>query len=289
MGERYALLIANDSFVDHALKPLSAPTNDVISLKRVLEDFQIGGFAVNIVVNAGLEEAQEFIGSHFANRQADDLLLLYYTGHGLRDDHGDLYLALPQTRANAPRARSLDASYIRREMDRSFSRRQVLIIDCCHSGAFMQEGRVMRSKGTPVLRRDDFDPGGHGRYVLAASAANESAFEIDGLSVFTQHLVHALKTGSAAPDSKVLTVHDLHSYVCRKVAHDRAPMQPQLWVDGQTAPLTIALNPSFIPTGKRPRAVNTVVAGPMVELPPDKWDYPSSTRLPTWLKNRLGL
>nr|KZA98539.1 hypothetical protein A4A59_27045 [Rhizobium leguminosarum] len=95
----------------------------------------------------------------------------------------------------------------------------------------------------PVLQRDDIDPGGYGSFVLAASAANQSAFEMDGRSIFTKFLVEALQTGDAAPNSEDVSINDLHSYVCRQVAGQGAPMEPRLWVDEQTAPVIVARNP----------------------------------------------
>lgn len=245
MAGRYALLIANSTFSDPALERLSAPENDVIGLRDVLARPDIAGFETRLIVNAGMDEARIAVAEHFRNRAPDDLLLLYYTGHGLRDERGDLYLALPQTRADAPGAVSLEADFVRKQMDRCHSRRQVLILDCCHSGAFMRREGAKRSDREPHLFQTDFDPRGHGRFVLAASAADESAFEVEGRSIFTRHLVEALATGAAAPEKPEITVNDLHDYVCLRVAAETAPMQPQFWVDEQTAPLVIARNPDL--------------------------------------------
>lgn len=244
-GGRYALLIGNSEFADPNLARLSAPENDVIALKGVLENEAIAGFETTLVLNAGLVEVQNAVARLLLDRSPDDLILLYYTGHGLRDDHGGLYLALPHTVADVPHATSLDADFVRKVMSQSYSRRQVLILDCCHSGAIVAGSMTaMDAQHAPQLNRTDFDPGGQGRFVLAASAANESAFEVDGRSIFTRHLVEALKTGEAAPDKQKVTINDLHAHLCRRVAEDRAPMQPRLWVDEQTEPLVIARNPN---------------------------------------------
>ena len=141
MAGKYALLIGNSGFTDSALARLSAPENDVIALSQVLERPDIAGFTTTLLLNAGMDEARTAVAEHFQNRSPDDLLFFYYTGHGLRDESGDLYLALPQTSTATPSAISLEADYVHRQMDRSASRRQVLILDCCHSGAFIRSGR----------------------------------------------------------------------------------------------------------------------------------------------------
>lgn len=239
---RYALLIGNSDFEDEALPGLAAPANDVVALKEVLERPEIAGFETALLVNAGMEEARRAIAALFRGRTADDLVLLYYTGHGLRDERGDLYLAMPGTRAVDPTEIAIEADFVRKQMDRSASRRQVLILDCCHSGAFRGSG-AKDANDQPQLRQTDFNPGGHGRFILAASAANESAFEHEGRSIFTRHLVDGLESGRAAPEKTEITIQDLHNFVSRGVADEKALMQPRLWADEQTAPLVLARNP----------------------------------------------
>ena len=72
----------------------------------------------------------------FTNKKRDDLLLLYFSGHGLRDDAGDVFLADKDTDLEFLRATSLDAGFIMKEMNQTNSRRSILILDCCNSGAF---------------------------------------------------------------------------------------------------------------------------------------------------------
>lgn len=244
MAERYALLIGNSEFQDETLLPLAAPAIDVMELGEVLERPDIAGFQTRTLLNANIIEVRQEIASLFRNKGRDDLVLLYYTGHGLRDERGNLYLALPATRVADPTEISLEATFVRLQMDRSASHRQVLILDCCHSGAFMRPG-VKAAAEEKNLYETDFDPRGHGRFILAASAANESAFEHDGRSIFTRHLGEALRTGDAAPEKVEISIQDLHEYVSRCVAEEDWPMQPRLWVDEQTDPVIIARNPRY--------------------------------------------
>ena len=179
----------------------------------------------------------------FDSRQRDDILLLYYSGHGLLDADGWLYFALHGTSIRRPSAASLDAAWVKRIMDRSPSQRQALILDCCHSGAFVGGGLVSKDAGSPILDKKTFETEGHGRYVLAASGATQSAFEQDGKSVFTRELVEGLRTGAVAPEKNAFTVPDLSDYVSRMVAGAGAPMQPRFWTYGQTTAWTFARNP----------------------------------------------
>ena len=86
-------------------------------------------------------------------------------------------------------------------MDQSRSRRQVLVLDCCHSGAFAQgtKGTTGDSVGTKAA----FEGLGYGRVVLTATDATQYAWEGDQIigqaenSVFTHFVVEGLRTGAA--------------------------------------------------------------------------------------------
>lgn len=243
MADRFALLIANDKFDDKNLHKLTAPTADVLDLGKVLENPLIGGFKVEPMINAGLEEVRTGISNHFLMRKPDDFVLIYYTGHGLRDLFGDLYLALQGTKVSNPAPCSIDADFIKRAMRNSFAKRQILILDCCHSGAYMGL-EAKQASDSVVFMPDDLDPGGYGQFVLAASGANQSAFEVEGRSIFTRCLVEGLQTGQAAPNKEAISIHDLHAYACSRVAEYEAPMQPRLSVKEETTPVIIARNPN---------------------------------------------
>lgn len=241
MARRIALLIGNSEYADPEITSLSAPWPDVKALDMALKD--VGDFETTPLLNAGLIETRTAIGDLFANCAPDDVVMLYYTGHGVTDEEGELFFALPQKLHGKLHATSLEADFVKKAMRRSRSDRQVLILDCCYSGAFYRDGSK-RVGDEARLRKDDFiDPVGRGRYVLAASSARQSAFEINGQSVFTKHLVDGLKTGSAAPEKETITIRDLHNHLCRGIAQEDMPMQPHLWADAQTEELVIGRNP----------------------------------------------
>ncbi len=240
MGKRLALLIGNSTFPDVALPELHAPWEDVVQLKEVLEE--LGGFETIPLLNAGLINAQSAVSTLFNDRSTEDFLIFYYTGHGLRDEHGDLYMALHETDTSRLRATSLAASYVQLEMERSASQRQVILLDCCHSGAFSRSG-FKGGISSGLVKSDFVEAQGRGRYVLAASASNESAFEDAGKSIFTERIVEGIRTGDAAPGSDYITVNDVHNYLCRKVSEDGFPMRPKLWAGEKTRELIISKNP----------------------------------------------
>src|SRR3954454_24399814 len=135
MSERRALLVATYSYKDAGLRQLAGPAHDAEALANVLSDLEMAGFQVTTLVNEPHHVVGEAISDFYSGCGRDDLTLLYFTGHGLKDDDGRLYLAMTNTRRNALRFTSLPAAHISDALDECSSRRKVLVLDCCYSGA----------------------------------------------------------------------------------------------------------------------------------------------------------
>jgi uncharacterized caspase-like protein len=182
-NRRRALLVANSDYGDPALSSLSSPVQDVKELARVLENEKIGGFEVETLTNEKAAIIVQAIEDLFdlSDPKPDDLLLLYFSGHGVTDEEGQLYLAATDTRIVRGKVRqfsAVGARFVNEKMQTSRSRRQVLILDCCHSGAF-SDG--MRMKGAMLqgldTRFQEKNNQGKGRMVLTASTGTQYSFE----------------------------------------------------------------------------------------------------------------
>jgi hypothetical protein len=128
----------------------------------------------------------------------------------------------PTTERELLTGTAVPASFLTEEMDASRSRRQVLILDCCHSGAFARgaKGTVGGSVGTAEAFRGT----GSGRVVLTATDSTQYAWEGDevrGLSqasTFNRHLVEGLRTGAADVNHDGwITLDELYEYVYDQV------------------------------------------------------------------------
>ncbi|HBX68161.1 MAG TPA: ABC transporter substrate-binding protein, partial [Chloroflexi bacterium] len=176
MGQRLALIIGNSLYSDITLARLQTPDSDVGALGEILLDPELGGFDdVNVLVNVSSHVIRRTIASFFSKRTRDDLMLLYFSGHGILDEQGLLYLAVRDTDSKLLRGTGVSANFITEEMNNSHSQRQVLILDCCHSGAFARgsKGKPGSSVGTATA----FEGSGYGRVVLTASDATQYAWE----------------------------------------------------------------------------------------------------------------
>ena len=236
-GQRKALIVANDEYEQEALRNLLAPAADAEALGRVLGDQQIGGFAVQVVRNEPSHIIQAQIEELFSDSRSDDLILLHFSGHGLKGESGELFFAASNTRPNRLGSTAVSADFVQRCMRASRSRSVVLLLDCCYGGAFAQGSSVRAAGDVNVL--DSFPQGrsgrGRGRAVITASNAMEYAFEGDQLaddqhrrpSVFTSALVEGLITGDADRDQDGwVSLDELYDYVFNKVQEQNPHQTP---------------------------------------------------------------
>lgn len=148
---RSALIVASESYADQKLRKLRAPARDAEDLARVLADESIGGFEVSISVDEPEATVRRKLERFFQNRERDDLLLLDFSCHGIKDDEGQLYFAMPDTDTHSLDSTAVSAEFVERQIRRSRSRRIVLLLDCCYSGAFAP-GSHAKSGGAVDLR-----------------------------------------------------------------------------------------------------------------------------------------
>lgn len=221
MSGKFALIIGNTEYTDPGLAQLTAPGKDAEDFARVLKDTEIGAFdQVNVVLNQSSSASIEAIDEFFDQRMPDDLLVLYFSGHGVRDELGALYLAVKNTIRSRLRSTAIKSDYIREAMDQSRSRRQVLILDCCNSGAFAQGTKA--ATGVSIGTATAFE-GGYGRVILTASDSTQFAWEGDKVigetdnSLFTHYLVEGLEGEADLDGDGRITVDELYDYAYAKV------------------------------------------------------------------------
>ena len=90
-GRTYrALLIGNSTYPadEHNLQPLKGPVKDIAALNRALVDRSAGLFAdvdVTLLPEATSARVIRALGRFFDSADRDDVLLLYFSGHGKLD------------------------------------------------------------------------------------------------------------------------------------------------------------------------------------------------------------
>ncbi|WP_198682122.1 caspase family protein [Kribbella rubisoli] len=252
-GSRVALVVANDQYDDPGLKRLVAPSQDAAALAGVLADPAVGGFEVQVLRNAPAQDIRFAVEDFFADRKPEDLLLLHFSCHGLKNSAGELYLAVADTKPARLASTAVAADFVNRQMADSRAQRIALFLDCCYGGAFPR-GMVVRAAGEAQVQ-DAFAKqadvgGGRGRVVITASSAMEYAFEGGQLasdaskpapSVFTGAVVDGLTTGEADRDGDGwVGLTELVGFVTDRIHRVTPNQNPQMWTFGSQGELLIA-------------------------------------------------
>lgn len=217
--KRSALVVATSEYEDARLAPLAGPGRDAEELQRVLADAEIGGFDVQLALNKPLFELRTMFDSFFADRDRDELLLVHFSGHGLKDDDGQLYLAAADTRIDRLMSTAVEAGWVNRLMTKCRSDKIALFLDCCFGGAFTT-GLTRRAGVDTAGSKETFS--GTGRFVITASDAMQYSFEggervtpdVPEPSPFTRALVEGLTTGDAdRNDDGFVSINELFDYL----------------------------------------------------------------------------
>ncbi|WP_433683477.1 type VII secretion protein EccCb [Nocardia sp. CA-119907] len=221
-GRRLALFVANDTYHFEGLPRLYAPVTDADQLRELLRDPEIGGFRpTELLINESKAEIERSIERLFRGAEPEDVILFYFSGHGLRTRQ-NLYLATSNTDPQLISSTAVSSTFIRELIRDSAAAAKIILLDCCYSGAFLGSDVVKSAPNIDDIGREL--SAGDGICVLTASSAIETAE--DGragadqsapLSVFTSALVKGIGTGLADNGSGLIGAHDLWTYVSADV------------------------------------------------------------------------
>ena len=227
MSHRYAVLIGISTFTDeNKLTDLVCPTRDVDGLTKILVSQARGNFTdINLLKNEPSHKVIREVQRTFNKAGKDDLVLLYYSGHGKLNRAGKLYLATSDTVLDELESSAVSVSRISEFVDVSSCRKVVIILDCCFSGA---AGKIF-TKGSV---EDQLQlSGGQGTYIMTASTEIQVAEEKKGdeYSVFTKHLINGIESGEADLNGDgVITIDEIYEHINRNVSAE-SPQKPTKW------------------------------------------------------------
>ena len=216
---RTAILIGVNTYDE--LEELRSPRADLKALEQVLE--ANGHFdRVLVLADSTRTETMEALEAALGEGRPEDLLFVSFSGHGVKDKRGRLHLAFRDTRRKRLETTAISAEVLKRMLEDSRMRSKVLLLDCCHGGAFA-DGFATRSGEDEHIDFERELSDGAGTYVIAASGALEKAREGDNTrgvnpSPFTSAVVSGL--AGAAPDTNGdgwIDAVELYQYVHREV------------------------------------------------------------------------
>ncbi|MGW9593918.1 caspase, EACC1-associated type [Streptomyces chartreusis] len=167
---------------------LEGVSRNIPALLAQLTDPEAGALPEEncVVVPAQSEHGRILDAVCQAAEEADDLLLIYYAGHGHFDRAGALLLAT-ETSSRTRLHRSVPYEAIRECVELSHARHKVVIVDCCYSGRALRMGEAS-TEATDRLAIE-------GACVLTSAAETERSLCLAEGSVFTLALVEVLRDG----------------------------------------------------------------------------------------------
>ncbi|MDQ3576972.1 MAG: caspase family protein, partial [Actinomycetota bacterium] len=230
------VLIGAAHFDDPNLNDLPSVRNNVQDLHRILTDPTRGGLtAASCHVFADPRSPDVVRIADIAER-AEDVLLIYYSGHGLISENGRLLFALSDTSERHREINALHLNQLRAIFRASPAAVQVLVLDCCYSGRITDPGFM---SGPVELVEIE------GTYTLASSARDEVSLAPRGAryTAFSGELISLLHNGVTGGE-ELISLRTVYQQLQIALRKKNFPAPRQLHSE-TAASLALACNVAF--------------------------------------------
>ena len=271
---RTALFVSSSAYADDQLARLPSAASDAVELGRLFADPGIGSFSVDMLTDPRAQDMREALENLFADATPDDVVVLYMSGHGMKDQHGNLFFAANDTRPGRLQSTAVSAQFLCSVLNASRANGAVVFLDCCYGGAFAR-GMVARAGGDSDVGEAFAALGGgpRSRAVITASSAIEYAFEGDQLadsraepSVFASAMCDGILRGEADRDGDGwVGLNELFDFVRTRIQRLGKPQTPHLWNFGASGDLRLTRSPTgpHASTRSLPAEIRELLSSPM--------------------------
>lgn len=244
-------LLIGVSHCEYGFEPLPGVQQDVSVMKQVLENPQIAAFdEVQTLLNPSPQLLAETIENFCQDRDVDDLLLIYFSGHGVvLDEQGRFGLTTSMSRTNPQdkvvRSTLVSVDLLQDILNDCKAERQVVLLDCCYR-------QTSSSVLSHQIHNINFPQhlGGMGRTIMTSATQARHSFVHKGsdLSPYTFYLVEGLRTGAADQNCDgIISVEEWYAYAKRKIKQEIPAIDPQVFNVKTVHHLAIAQSPVHEP------------------------------------------
>jgi len=239
------VLIGTSRYEDEKLPDLPVVGRGIEDLKAALTDSDYGLVPeshCDVLVDEG---DIRLIGRRLRHSagQAEDLLLVYFAGHGLTAGRRhELYLALRDTEWEEPEFNALEYDKLRSAVLASPATTKVIILDCCFSGRVF--GDTMADSATELIGQVEVD----GSYVLASAHRDQVSLILPGEdhTAFTGRLLRLFREGVPG-GPELLTIDNIYQQLKATMRAEGLP-QPRNRGTDNASLLAVAWNRAFAVT-----------------------------------------
>jgi uncharacterized caspase-like protein len=195
---------------DYPIAKLEGAINDAESVRQLLKTNGDGSPNFDVIIEKDVQTKSKLRTMIVKFFQGDsDIALLYFAGHGFLNELGG-FIVTPD-HENYDEGISMDE--ILNLANQSNIRNKIIILDCCHSGAF---GMPTQGGGVTPIKP--------GISILTACRENEPSKEINGHGVFTNLMLEAIN-GGAADLRGHITPGGIYAFVDQALgAHEQRPV-----------------------------------------------------------------
>ncbi len=230
---RQAVIVGINEYADKENIPkLEGAERDASEMRETL--FTRGGFEIPenhflLGKKATCSAIRQAISDLFWETDESHLSVFYFSGHGIVDNYGNLYLATYDIKKDEPFICGINQNELREVFSKAKNKKfSLLILDCCYSGIATKEKSVddisepikaMNERMKEVIS-------GQGKMILVSSDKDQKSREIciphthtgetHYHGAFTFHLLEAL-AGEARDERNMITLEGLKKYVNRRL------------------------------------------------------------------------
>lgn len=233
----WAVIIGVSSY--RHMPVLRFPDDDAYRLHSFLKSPEGGALPdeqIRILIDEDAKKANisEAMNELFAKAGPSDLILLYFSGHGLPG----AFLPIDYN----GQENILYHEEIRRLLDASPARYKICLADACHSGSLLAD---RSGQPTSLLERyyESLSKARAGTALIMSSKSEETSLESSGLrqGVFSHFLLRGLKGDADVDLDKVVNVQELFNYVQNNVSNYTGSMQSPIIRGDYDPKMTVAV------------------------------------------------
>ena len=191
-AEDFANFLSRYGFISYNVARLINKQADLTSIKK-----ELGKLSVNCELSS------------------NPLVIVYFSGHGCPDARNEHYLIPWEAERDNLRATALRNEEFNGFLDDLKTKRLVVFLDACHSGAI----RIPGAKGLPQYDARKGLGGGEGTYIISSCRPDQQSYEWKEKKngIFTRHLIDLLSCESADFDEEEIDIFTLFPKLSEKV------------------------------------------------------------------------